>query len=93
MKKKEKSLDNLEILFKEFDNEYSKSDSDAAKNAILVEFVSALGKTSAKKRKQDKKALRRFFDKDAATERYQKHVMSQKKIYFSFFPLSAGRPY
>ena len=82
---KYKSVNNLKILFKEFDNEYSKSDETADKNRILLKFVASFDKTTARKRKQDKKALKKYFDKDAATERYQKYVMSQKKQVSAFF--------
>ena len=85
VEEKYETADNLKFLFNNFDNEYSKSDNSADKNRILVEFASSFGETTSKKRKNDKKALKRFFDKDSATERYQKHVMALKKHVSAFF--------
>ena len=85
IEKKYQSIDNLKILFEEFNSEYAKSNSDKKKNTILIKFANTFGKASLKKRIHDKKALRRFFNKDAATERYQKHLMSQKKYISALF--------
>ncbi len=85
IEEKYKTFDRLDKLFKEFDSEYSKQENSADKNRILVTFANSFGITSAKRKKKDKKALRKYFDKDAATERYQKHVMSLKKQVSAFF--------
>jgi gamma-polyglutamate synthase len=79
------TVDNLKKMFNEFNSGYFKSDTDAERNSILLKFANSFGKTTVRKRKQDSKALKRFFDKDAATERYQKYSMSLKKQISAFF--------
>lgn len=82
---KYKTVDNLKILFKKFDYEYSNSRNDADKDRILIKFANSFSRTTHRKRKKDRKALKKYFDKDAATERYQKYVMSLKKQVSAFF--------
>ncbi len=80
-----KSIDKLKSLFEEFNSNYSKLENKNDRNEELIRFVKTFGETSKKKSKRDRKSLKRYFDKDAATERYQKHLMKQKKLVSAFF--------
>ena len=85
IKDRYESIDNLKTLFDEFNDKYSKLNSKRKKNALLVKFANTFGKTSIRKKWHDRKALKRFFDKDAATERHQKHIMNEKKYVSALF--------
>ena len=80
-----KTIDKLKNQFEDFNNNYSKLKNEKNKNEELIRFVNSFGAASNKKRKKDIKSLKRYFDKDAAIERYQKYLMKQKKLASAFF--------
>lgn len=67
------SLYDLRALFADYSRRLGLAESDADRRAYVIEFAVALG-SSGRGLRQDRRALRRWFDYDAMADRYRRRV-------------------
>jgi poly-gamma-glutamate synthase PgsB/CapB len=67
------SLYDLRALFADYSRRQGLAESEAHRRAYIIEFAAALG-ASGRRLRQDRRALKRWFDYDAVADRYRRRV-------------------